>query len=192
MKCISLWQPWATLWLLSNPDEKVFETRDWGTSVHGALLVHAAKKKDGEVKVFLGSSGVLQALDRHGLTVHDLAFGAIIGRINLVDCRRMPYLPEPSDRERSFGNWSPERFAWMRGPSPILFKEPIPWCGSQGFFDVPTAVVQHELQPVSSGRLRCPTCDSPAAHLHPAMQFEGEVQPCHDPWHEKQGAANDR
>ena len=30
---------------------------------------------------------------------------------------------------------------------------------------------------------RCPTCTSPAPHLHPAVQHEGEVQPCRDPWH---------
>jgi hypothetical protein len=30
---------------------------------------------------------------------------------------------------------------------------------------------------------RCPTCDSPAPNLHPAMQSEGEVQPCIDRWH---------
>lgn len=30
---------------------------------------------------------------------------------------------------------------------------------------------------------RCPRCDSPAPHLHPAMQHEGEVQPCSDAWH---------
>lgn len=30
---------------------------------------------------------------------------------------------------------------------------------------------------------RCPACDSPAPDLHPAMQHEGEVQPCKHPWH---------
>lgn len=29
----------------------------------------------------------------------------------------------------------------------------------------------------------CPTCDSPDPKLHPAMQWEGEVQPCDDMWH---------
>lgn len=30
---------------------------------------------------------------------------------------------------------------------------------------------------------RCPRCDSPSPERHPAMQHEGEVQPCPDPWH---------
>lgn len=30
---------------------------------------------------------------------------------------------------------------------------------------------------------RCPRCGSPEPHLHPAVQFEGEVQPCDHPWH---------
>jgi len=30
----------------------------------------------------------------------------------------------------------------------------------------------------------CPRCDSPHPHLHPAVQAEGEVQPCYDPFHE--------
>ncbi len=30
---------------------------------------------------------------------------------------------------------------------------------------------------------KCPTCKSPAPHLHPATQHEGEVFPCHDAYH---------
>lgn len=31
----------------------------------------------------------------------------------------------------------------------------------------------------------CPRCDSPAPHLHPAVQHEGEVQPCAHPYHSR-------
>jgi len=31
--------------------------------------------------------------------------------------------------------------------------------------------------------MKCPKCDSPAPHLHPAVQFEGEVQPCDHGFH---------
>lgn len=38
---------------------------------------------------------------------------------------------------------------------------------------------------------KCPRCDSPAPHLHPAMQWEGEVQPCSDPWHKPRKPAEE-
>lgn len=31
--------------------------------------------------------------------------------------------------------------------------------------------------------MRCPRCGSPRPHLHPAIQFEGEVQPCSHAFH---------
>jgi hypothetical protein len=30
---------------------------------------------------------------------------------------------------------------------------------------------------------RCPTCNSPRPHLHPAVQYEGEVHICVDDFH---------
>lgn len=134
MRAISLWQPWALLWLLSDPDEKVFETRSWYAGYRGPLLVHAAKKCDGEVLDYLNCSGFREVMKRRG--IERIAFGAIIGRVDLIGCSRMDRMPEPSDRERSWGNWAPDRFSWERGPNPVIFPEPIPYRGSQGFFDV--------------------------------------------------------
>lgn len=31
--------------------------------------------------------------------------------------------------------------------------------------------------------MKCPTCDSSHPHLHPAIQFEGEVETCIDDFH---------
>lgn len=31
--------------------------------------------------------------------------------------------------------------------------------------------------------MKCPTCNSPSPHLHPAMNCGGEVQPCSDKFH---------
>jgi hypothetical protein len=39
---------------------------------------------------------------------------------------------------------------------------------------------------------KCPRCGSHAPHLHPAVQHEGEVQPCTDPFHLKYTPENAR
>lgn len=148
LKCISLWQPWATLWLLSDPDEKVFETRGWYASHRGRLLVHAAKKQDGEVRDFMNSFGLREVRRARGLELEDFPFGAIIGEVQLIGCSRMDRMPEPSEREQMWGNWAPDRFAWERAANPIRYKDPIPYRGAQGFFDVAADLI---------GDFPCPT-----------------------------------
>lgn len=41
MRALTLWQPWATLVALGV---KTIETRSWGTSYRGPLLIHAARR----------------------------------------------------------------------------------------------------------------------------------------------------
>ncbi len=33
--------------------------------------------------------------------------------------------------------------------------------------------------------MKCPRCDSPHRHLHPAVQYGGEVQVCTDDYHRR-------
>ncbi len=134
MKCISLWQPFATLWLLEG--EKQFETRSWHTSHRGPLLVHAAGLRNSQIKDFSNCSGVREALWRHNLLPQDLAFGSIIGEVDIIGCWKMSDLPEPSEREASFGNWAPGRYAWERAPNARIYSKPIPYAGSQRVFNV--------------------------------------------------------
>ncbi len=145
MMAISLWQPWATLWLLTDPDEKVFETRRWYTQYRGELWVHAAKKRDGEVREFMECPFVRERLAVHGLKPSDLAFGALIGRVSLIGCCKTDAVlarETLTAREMNFGNWDSGRYAWERGRGVRRLKTPIPYKGAQGFFTVPASVLE--------------------------------------------------
>ena len=156
MITISLWQPWATLWLQSSPDEKVFETRSWYTSHRGPLQVHAAKKRDGDVALALRHPFLLERLAAHGVTPETLPYGALIGRVNLIRCCRAQEVSCPGETEQMFGDWSPGRFVWQRAAGPVIYPAPLLFRGSQGFFDarVPglsdSLVCEHE---IPQGRL---------------------------------------
>ena len=62
---ISLWQPWATLWVLQ---EKVYETRSWQTPAKvlpRRMLVHAALRWTASGSDFAMEPDVKNALRRH-------------------------------------------------------------------------------------------------------------------------------
>jgi hypothetical protein len=141
MKGISLWQPWGSLWV--SP-AKIDETRHWPTSYRGWLLVHAAKKIVYDVGHEL--EDILHS-EFGGHWGMDMPRGAIVGAINLVDCISTVDVLVTTDEERDnwlCGDFTPGRFAWRRSEFK-RFREPIPFKGRQGFFDVPDELVREAM-----------------------------------------------
>jgi hypothetical protein len=143
MKAISLWQPWASAMALGV---KRIETRSWETKYRGPLAIHAAKKRDAEVR-----DAIETLIPLCPRLAGDLPYGAIVGACNLIACVPMTLkddgyahlgkFVEPSayealltDLERAFGNYEPGRWAWITD-SMIALPEPIPFRGAQGFFE---------------------------------------------------------
>jgi activating signal cointegrator 1 len=170
VKALSLWQPYASL--LAAGKKRV-ETRSWPTSHRGPLLVHAAKKWDMDIAEITRSEPFKLALAEIGIAIPDhgwskrpadLPFGALVGRVDVVDCvptekvlfesidallYDMLIRPggPPRDgtlrlppHEQPFGDYSPGRFAWLTA-NPVRFGTPVPYCGGLGLFDVPDELI---------------------------------------------------
>lgn len=133
MKAITLWQPWASLWVAGV---KVHETRSWSTRYRGPLLVHAARRPI-DVSEWSGIN-LAVLIQVAGLTVDALPYGAIVGRVDLVDVLETRDV-HPSPADRCAGNWADGRYAW-RAERPVVL-EPIPYRGRQGLFSVEPRVV---------------------------------------------------
>lgn len=144
MLAISLWQPWASLWL---SDRKIHETRHWqcrrhGRPLRGTIAVHAAKRFIRDVEEPLRD--ILES-EFGGHWAMDLPTGALLGTVELIAC--VPTMGEgdrpvaASDDDLACGDFSPGRFAWRRGGY-RLFRRPIPYRGAQGFFHVPDELLR--------------------------------------------------
>lgn len=140
MKFISMWQPWGSLWL--SP-AKMHETRHWPIKHRGWLGVHAAKKFVRDVDAHL--EDILDAEFGHHWGL-DLPTGALIGVVNIVACKPTEQVyggNAPGDimcDDFSCGDFTAGRFAWQRGDY-RRFERPIPYRGSQGFFEVPDSLL---------------------------------------------------
>jgi hypothetical protein len=67
---------------------------------------------------------------------------AIVGIVNLVDVKRTEDIVQGvSALERLYGDYSYGRYAWITD-SFKAFDEPIPYKGSQGFFNVPDEFIK--------------------------------------------------
>ena len=139
MKALTLYDPWATLVVLG---EKQYETRSWSTSYRGPLAIHVSKSFTGEMADLCHTEPFRSVL----VELEDWPrLGCIIGTVELERCWRMDkyrgpeFLPEVSEKERAFGDWSYGRWAWPLS-SPRLLAAPIPCRGHQGLWTVPLEI----------------------------------------------------
>lgn len=141
MKALSLWQPWASLWLT---DRKQYETRHWETPHRGWLVVHAAKRfpkdLDPELKELLE--------DEFGFNWDTLPTGAILGAVYLDNIIRTQSVT-PNPEERICGNWLPFRYAW-EATCAVSLLSPIPYKGQQGMFTIPDVVLEPLLKHIKA------------------------------------------
>lgn len=141
MKCISLWQPWAS-WMAWGV--KTIETRSWPTKHRGPLLIHAAKTQEEMSTIYFNEDR--EILERIGKTSQDFVFGAIIAVVDLVDCQSTELLKHNiCEVEALLGNYESGRFGWVTR-NVREFIQPIPYRGMQGLFDVPDEVVREAIE----------------------------------------------
>lgn len=140
MNAISVHQPWS--WAILHGGKPV-ENRSWRTHHRGPLLIHASRSK--------ASYAAVRGIDwREVFGVElppwdELPTGAVVGVVDLVDCVQLAdwkvarakgcilaAILEPVLRTP----WTEGPWCWvLENPRP--FAKPVPWSGSQGFFEVP-------------------------------------------------------
>lgn len=125
MKCLSLWQPWASFVV---DGVKAIETRNWPAPaevIGQRVAIHASQNT------------------AHGFP--ELPRGAVIGSVVIERCVPMTKLfidglEVTNPIEFGLGHYARGRFAFMlRDPEPL--PEPVPVRGYQRFFHVDDAVI---------------------------------------------------
>ena len=135
VKVITLWQPWASLWLTTR---KVHETRHWRTNYRGELAVHAAKREC-DYAVDAGLEDV--CIQEFGSRWRDhLPRGKIIGVVQLIDCYSSNDRFPLDNSDRICGNFRPDRWLWKRGQF-LKLARPFPIVGKQRIWNGPDVVL---------------------------------------------------
>lgn len=120
MKTLSIRHPWAEL-IISG--KKTIEIRTWNTNYRGEFYVHASKAIKNEL------------LERFSFNKDQLAFGGIIGIVELIDV--IHYVDEKkfnNDYIKHFGTWDGPCYGFvLRNPIRTSFKL---MKGRLGFFNV--------------------------------------------------------
>lgn len=136
MKCLTIQQPWA--WAIIHGPKRV-ENRSWPTDFRGDLLIHAGKSRkwleNYTIHARYQTAMVKGYVDPLADRPDDgrMVLGAILGVVRLADCVRL----EDLGRVMPFaeGPW-----CWIL-EDVLAFREPVPFTGAQGLFDVADEVV---------------------------------------------------
>lgn len=152
---LSLLQPWASLVAIGA---KCIETRSWRTDYRGPLLIASSKGFSGDLRRLTRSDLFFRALtdplgpnDGGGLFpawrsgnrpyVDDyLPLGSILCRVDLTHCVRITPANTPPEPERSFGDYTPGRYAWHLANVRRLDR-PVPAKGSLGLWTPDSATL---------------------------------------------------
>ncbi|HEX2865030.1 MAG TPA: hypothetical protein VHN99_10715, partial [Deinococcales bacterium] len=130
LPALSVRQPFVELILRGVKD---VENRSFKTNQRGLLLLHASATLEPLNWEDVGETD--QDLDPA-----NLAFGALVGAVNVVDCTR----------ERRSSWHEDDAWGWYLG-NPVRFAEPIPYKGAAGIFRVPKALVDAALARATTG-----------------------------------------
>ena len=158
MKAISLWEPWASL---IRTGAKTWETRSWGTSYRGELLICAAKGGlsryelistlclwafQGGLAPLVGEPLNLNQVENpswSGVRIEHLNFGKAVAIVNLIDCKRTDDMTLGEiGTDKPFGNFNIGRYGWKLKLIEAI--KPFSVKGKQGFFNVPDELLKGE------------------------------------------------
>lgn len=125
MKAISIKQPHA---LLICKGIKKIELRTWPTNFRGRVLIHASKKADKFDFAVNNQASIHEIVFAAALNEaeENEMFGAIIGSVDIVDCKERPKSYLVKDK----------MFYWIL-ENPVLFNEAIPAKGKLSFWEFP-------------------------------------------------------
>jgi hypothetical protein len=124
--CLSLVQPWATFVVHGL---KLRERRRWKTRHRGPTWIHASTTFPEAVREACREEPFRSLLARCGIwRTTDLALGAIVGRVRLIDCE-----PTSSVEWDEMGDFRPGRWTWRFAEAEAL-AAPVPCSGQVGVF----------------------------------------------------------
>jgi hypothetical protein len=145
VKALTVTQPWATL--IASGAKRI-ETRGWATRYRGPLAIHASKGFPRDFRDLCYAEPFASALSAARIRIpEDLPRAAVIATCELVEVLRIGptgsgWRP-PSEPERTFGDYSDGRYAWMlANVQPVL--PAIVARGALGLWEWDEALVRSE------------------------------------------------